>query len=311
MFDDKLNQELIGLKTKIRKKKKWQLQIIDYENELTVIEENISLLSSQLKEEEKDVEKLEGLSFTNFVQTLLGNKVERLEKEKQEVLAIQIHLNEAKKHKKDIKLEIKNIQSNIEKIGDVEFRYNEIYTEKEGVIKQSASSTMLFEFSEREEDLRAYIEELEEALIAGNKAKADLEVAGDSLDSAATWGVFDMFGGGAVSGLLKHSNMDEAMEAIHRAQKSLRTFQKELLDVEADLNISIDISGMLKFADFFLDNFFTDYLVQEKINESQDQVNRKRLEVGSIVENIKEQIHLKENNLEQVLINRKRFVEDF
>ncbi|WP_068672890.1 hypothetical protein [Oceanobacillus sp. Castelsardo] len=311
MFEDKHNQELIELKTKIRKKKKWQLQIVDYENELTIIEENISLLSNQLTEEEKDVARLEGLSFTNLVQTLLGNKVEKLEKEKQEVLAVQIQLNEAKKHKKDIKLEIKNLQYNIEKMGDVESRYNEIFTEKERIIKQSASSTTLFEFREREEDLRAYIEELEEALLAGNKAEADLKIAGDSLDSAATWGLFDMFGGGAVSSLLKHSNMDEAMGAINRAQKSLRTFQKELLDVEANLDITIDISGMLKFADFFLDNFFTDYLVQERIKESQEQVSQKRLEVGRIIKNIKEQIGLKEKELELVLHDRKQFVEDY
>lgn len=68
---------------------------------------------------------------------------------------------------------------------------------------------------------------------------------------------------------------------------------------------------MLKFADFFLDNFFTDYLVQERINESQDQISQKQLEVGRIVENIKEQIHLKENELEQVVLDRRRFVEDF
>ncbi|MCR1833445.1 hypothetical protein NSA56_03425 [Oceanobacillus caeni] len=311
MIEEKLNQELMELKTKMRKKKKWQLQIVDYENELTAIEENISFLSNQLKEEEKDVEKLEGLSFSNLVQTLLGNKVEKLEKEKQEVPTVQIQLNEAKKHKKDVELEISNLQYRIEKMGDVEYRYNEIFTKKEGIIKQSASSTTLFEFSEQEEDLRAYIEELDEALIAGNKTKADLDIAGDSIDNAATWGVFDMFGGGAISGLLKHSNMDEAMEAINRAQKSLRKFQKELLDVEADLNISIDISSMLKFADFFLDNFFTDYLVQERINESQDQISQKQLEVGRIVENIKEQIHLKENELEQVVLDRRRFVEDF
>ncbi|MFD1350590.1 hypothetical protein [Oceanobacillus caeni] len=64
MIEEKLNQELMELKTKMRKKKKWQLQIVDYENELTAIEENISFLSNQLKEEEKDVEKLEGLSWS-------------------------------------------------------------------------------------------------------------------------------------------------------------------------------------------------------------------------------------------------------
>ena len=74
----------------------------------------------------------------------------------------------------------------------------------------------------------------------------------------------------------------EAMEAGNRALHSLqnmeqakydlRSFSKELNDVSMVINLNIETGDFLSFADWFFDNFFVDWMVQDRINKARDQV---------------------------------------
>lgn len=59
---------------------------------------------------------------------------------------------------------------------------------------------------------------------------------------------------------------------METAKRDLRIFQRELNDVQMFLNLNLNISDFLTFADFFFDGLITDYLVQSKINEARKQV---------------------------------------
>ena len=50
--------------------------------------------------------------------------------------------------------------------------------------------------------------EKREAINAGNRALRSLREAQDNLNSAKNWGIWDMFGGGFISTMAKHSKMD-------------------------------------------------------------------------------------------------------
>ncbi|WP_042224282.1 hypothetical protein [Oceanobacillus manasiensis] len=310
---DRLNSELIQVKADLRRKNKWQKQVKDYETELAEIEGIIKNLTKRLREEEKDVEKLEGFSISSLFQTLKGNKEEQIEKEKQEVVAVQLELQEAQKTKKELDQALTDLQHQLEKIGNVDAKYQQLITEKEQYIKQSNNSTAatLYELVEQEGDVKAYIVELNEAIRAGSYVAEDLESASASLDSAANWGAFDMFGGGAISGIAKHGHIDDATAAIHKAQTSMRRFQKELLDVQEELDVQIDISGMLKFADFFLDGFFVDFMVQNKINEARDQVSYKQDEVERILRGLNKEVEANQEKIVQIGQERQRVIEDY
>ena len=82
----------------------------------------------------------------------------------------------------------------------------------------------------REEQLR----EVEEAIFAGQRAYQAICEAESHLSSARGFGIWDMLGGGFVSGLLKHSQMDDAQRCVNQASMELQRFQKEL----SDLNMS-------------------------------------------------------------------------
>src|SRR5699024_4846269 len=123
-----------------------------------------------------------------------------------------------------------------------------------------------------------------EAIEAGNKVGDTLNNAIESLESAEGWGTFDIFGGGMISSLVKHDHIDKATDQIHQAQTSMRKFQKELLDVDEGSHLEINISGMLKFADFFFDGFIVDWMVQGRIQDSLQQVRDQHASVVMIIQ---------------------------
>ena len=109
--------------------------------------------------------------------------------------------------------------------------------------------------------------EIKEAIAAGERALKSLKAAKDRLDSARGWGVLDMFGGNFITGLIKHSKVNDASRFVQDARYDMQQFQKELLDCE-DLDLNVNIGDFLTFADFFWDGFIADILVQSRINDA-------------------------------------------
>ena len=117
-----------------------------------------------------------------------------------------------------------------------------------------------------------YEKEKQEAIDAGNKALKSLRKAQENLDSAKGWGIFDMLGGGFISTMVKHSKVDQAKENMEQAKYDLRSFSKELNDVNIACNLNIETGDFLSFADWFFDGFIVDWMMQDRINQASQQV---------------------------------------
>lgn len=115
--------------------------------------------------------------------------------------------------------------------------------------------------------------ELREALEAGEDALQSLYAASAQLESTRNWGIVDLFGGGFITDMIKHSKMGKAEEYLSQARYHLRRFQKELQDITADDTICLQTGDFLSFADFFFDGVVADYLVQSRINETRRKVD--------------------------------------
>ena len=131
------------------------------------------------------------------------------------------------------------------------------------------------------------IMEIREAIAAGERALSSLYVAQDKLKSARGWGIFDMFGGGFIADMIKHSKMQEASKSMEEAKYFMQRFQKELSDVNGNFNLQLNVGGFLSFADFFFDGFLADYLVQSKITDARRQVDDAIVKVSRILEDLK------------------------
>ena len=115
--------------------------------------------------------------------------------------------------------------------------------------------------------------EIREAIEAGERALVSLRRADEKLSSARTWGIIDLIGGNFFSGMLKHSRLAGASRCIEDAKVDLRRFQRELTDVQGLDYINVDVGEFMSFADFFLDGFIVDFMVQQKISDARRQVN--------------------------------------
>ena len=111
--------------------------------------------------------------------------------------------------------------------------------------------------------------EIKEAISAADDALYHLESARKYLGSAGNWGLVDIFGGGMITGLIKHSKMGNAEREVREAKYALQKFSKELRDVSGYR--SIHINEFLTFVDFVFDGFLADVVVQSKISEAKRQ----------------------------------------
>ncbi len=114
--------------------------------------------------------------------------------------------------------------------------------------------------------------EVNEAIMAGERALSSLREADRQLGSAGNWGLLDIFGGGGISGFMKHMKINNASQCVENAKRDLMAFSDELDDVRDLENMRVDIDGFLTFADFFFDGFIADMFVQSKISKGRAQV---------------------------------------
>jgi len=134
------------------------------------------------------------------------------------------------------------------------------------------------------------IREMKEAIEAGERALSSLRMAQNQLNGARNWGIFDMFGGGLFSSMIKHLKMNDASRCMEDAKRNLQIFQRELKDVNVPMNLRMEVGSFLSFADFFFDGFVADYLVQSKIAEAREQVEDAINMVDNILRDLKKSI---------------------
>ena len=124
----------------------------------------------------------------------------------------------------------------------------------------------------RNTDPNAEIREINEAIRAGEQALDSLREAKSQLNSARNWGIYDMLGGGVISSMIKHSKIDQANEWMDQANRDLRRFAKELRDVDSE-DLQVDTGSLVTMLDIFCDNFFSDLMVQQKINDGRARID--------------------------------------
>ena len=128
-----------------------------------------------------------------------------------------------------------------------------------------------------------YTTEIDEAIESGRRTIAALEHAENALQSARNYGIWDLFGGGFISGILKHSKIEDAERELSLAQSQLRRFQKTLRNVQVENSNSIHFDNVTRVIDLFFDNVIIDIMVQSKIKEACFQVEHTRKQVQDVV----------------------------
>jgi len=130
-------------------------------------------------------------------------------------------------------------------------------------------------------------------------SRRELERAANSLNSAESWGTWDILGGGALSDMAKYSHIDEAVQYIEEANGKLGRFRRELADVDITIDVNVNISSFDRFADYFFDGLIADWNVQSKIKDSKHSVDTVINHVKTVISGLKSRYNSKRGSFER------------
>jgi len=300
MFTE-INQEIFELKEKLRIKEKLETLRNMVSDELKIKNEQAKVLEDMLAEEEKDVLKLEELSISSIFFSIIGKKEDKLDKEREEYLTAKLKYEECLESIKELRNKLESTNKQLLNYSGVKEEYDILIKEKEKQLLNDGTDRgrVLQDNLNNINELKLDINEIKEAILAGEKTKNALSKMSDQLTKAKDWGMWDMMGGGLISNIAKHNAIDEANKIAHESQDLIKLFQKELSDVDKFTDVNVNLSTFETFADFFFDGFFVDWFVQSKINDSLQNVDNAYNRINDIVLDLRSNLEILESKLKE------------
>jgi len=262
----------------------------------------------QYREEQKDVDRLERLSWSSIWASVKGSKEEDLDREKAEAWAARVKLQEAQRQLEEIQREIADRRSRAD--DDCEAVYQKLLREKEAEYRQTdhAFAAKMADIERRELELATQRKELNEALYAGKRVLTQIHAALDKLSSAEGWSTWDLMGGGLLTDIMKYSNMDEAQQLMESVQSDLRRYQAELADVAQTANFNLRTDGFTWAMDIWFDNIFGDWAVRDRIVQSGRQLEDVEYRIRSMQDQLEEQLSGVQRTMEMLQQEREEAV---
>lgn len=285
MFEQ-INKELEDLQQGIYRVKKIESMLSSLEKQLDNQVSKQYTLKKELEKETIDVERINKKGILSLFYTILGSYEKQIEKERQEMLAAQLKYDDITRQIGDTKRQISQLKLEKSEFHNYENKFNALLSKKYEILKRQNNETAetIIALEQKISSFRTNLKEISEAITAGNRVMHSLNRAAESLDKAEGWGTWDMWGGGGlITDMVKHSHIDDAREAASEVQMLLNRFRTELADVKISSQITIDIDGFTKFADFFFDGLISDWVVQSRIHDSQYSVDNVKNQVAGVI----------------------------
>jgi len=303
-------KELDALRERIARRRE-HIAVLEklYEQE-TFWKETVEQRRLDWDREQRDVDRLERVSLSSLWSSLRGSKEEDMDREKAEEYAARMKLQEAERQLEEIRGEILNRLEQIQADEGFEAMYEQVIKEKEAEYraKNPILAEKLSDLEQQEMGLVSRRKELREAVTAGSRALEQINAALWKLSDAEGWSSWDMFGGGLLTDMMKYSSMDEAQKLMESVQSNLRRYQAELADVAQTAIFDLQPGSMLQMADIFFDNFFTDWAVRDRIQQSGYQLEGVKDQVNRIQYGLERELDETERGLEAIQKEREELV---
>ena len=291
------DEQLQKLQEQIARKRQLEAQVSELRTQRSTLSTRVRELEAIKMQEQADVDKLEGRSLAAFFYNVIGKMDEQLNKEREEAYAARVKYDAAARELTAVEDELARYEAELS---------DAVLQEKAGAVKAAGgpAAEEILKLEERLAFLESQKRELREAVSAGNSALSTANHVLSSLDSAEGWGTWDLFGGGLISDLAKHSHLDEAQGNIEHLQSQLRRFKTELADVRISADMQVNVDGFLRFADYFFDGLFADWAVLDRINQSQEQVHSTKRQIENVLSRLngmQRSVEQEQNQLESKL----------
>lgn len=283
-----IDQAIEALTAAQARRKQLDAQIEELHRQRGERQAKVDETAQSFRKEQDDVDKLEKGGVHAFLLTLIGHKEERLDKERREALVAKLQYDQARSDLEYLENKLNGLIRERDGLRDAPEQLEALWTEKAELVKAMGGQTgaRLVELDRQLSDVTHQQKELEEALSAGENAKRLLGQVQDDLDSARSWGTWDMLGGGLIATMAKHDRLDSAQSSIRAAQRALSDFRTELADVSQLQVPNIQIGEFATFADYFFDGIFSDWYVQSSIKTAQEGVSEVHMKLTAALRDL-------------------------
>ena len=299
------------LQQRIASRKSLEAKLRELQDQKAEYDRKVISLHVAFREEQADVEKLEGRSLANYFFQVIGKMDEKLDRERQEAYAARVKLDGARQELAAVEEDMGRIQDELHRVRLAEAEYDQLLARKYMDLKSSHTpqSRRILELEEQIAALQACKKEIREAVSAGSGALGICDSILSELDSADNWNTWDLIGGsGIITHAVKHSHLDSAQDQIGELQRRLRRFKTELADIQITADTQVNVQGFLRFADYFFDGLFADWAVGERISQSKSSVAGTRNSVRKALDRLRAMEQDTDRQIAQLKEELDRFV---
>lgn len=291
--------------------RKIQSYTSDLQRRLAEEEKALAVMEQTLAKEQRDVETLEKEGLTTMFHKFLGDREDKLQKERQDYLTAALKYNELYKSVDLIRYELNLLSKKEQNLGNVE-------KEIAGLIKQREAEIMQFEpaiaaqlqgLHEQVDKLHKFEMEVNQALSTGNDAFDKVRKTEYFLNEAQ-FPDKHMWGNGYQSRIVNHQAVDYARDMAYQSRQSLIRFGNEYREVypERPFQVNMELEDFGRFAEVFFNNLITDWIIRQKISKSLITVRGTVNQVGRFVEQLNQEKMMIARKLEELEAARKKTI---
>jgi len=304
-MEQEISEHLQDLAEKRLWKNKLENDLVSVKAKLTSEQALLSSLEVKRQQEKQDVDLLERLTLKALFATILGSKEEQIQKERQDLLMVEMQTRSTKHLIDSLQAEVNHLQDQISQLKNIEDDYQRAFKQKEQYLinQNPKTASEIVQNSNRVAQTRNQIKEIEEAIRAGQNVQEGLEQMLESLNAASNWGTWDMLGGDLLVTMIKHDHMDTARDISDLVKAKITTFRRELTDVSQFEDINIDMEPLERFGDLWLDGILFDWMVQSKIIRSREHTQSAIRQVNEILQSLKTRLTIAKGEF-QMLASR-------
>lgn len=280
------------------------------ESELKSLEVKELELFKILEKENRDVEKIKGLSFASFLGSLTGTLDDKIEKEEIEALQAKNNYDRICHAKNEYKEKLLQLSDKLRSLNEARTEYENLLQLKRKYIYENSPSALntIHQAESNIESCMYQIKEVQEAERAAYDLYEFSSVILQTLGSAKNWGLYDMVGGGMIATAIKRDKMATARDQINTLNHKIENYCNELKDVNIEEITHVDLES-LNFLDYFVNSIFVDWAVQDNINDAIQKIEQLKVQINRNIkilqdkkaENITEVADLR-NQIEELIV---------
>lgn len=295
-------QNLEQLRADVARKQQLESSLAALKRQRKQAADRVAACQAESSVEDADVAKLEKVSLASLYYRVIGRLDHQLDLERIEAHAARVKLESAKQNLAALDAQLEMKQEQLRQLEGCEARYEAAVAERLRQVK-TANPDLARKIAELEQQITAVERELTEirqAVEAGQKARETLRKLQSELDSAEDFATWDVMGGGLIADMGKHSHLDSAEWLSSQLQSQLHSLSRELKDVAVSGYIDVGMDGFLRFADYFIDNFWTDWAAMDHIGRAIGQVNQTASKLSTVMSKLNSMQQAAENKKQQL-----------